>query len=180
MVGEALLEVDLVLSVSRLGDADLAGWWSSHGLSEVGEYVLSDLFPNTWRSSALQLSMFSAAKRHIDFLPDRSNIVHLFSARLGAAPRAQEFLAELKTGGDEQILNNLQGWRDRDVAESTLNHIAGPKPEGERIGNALRLGVLASNTFSDPEQRLSATRLLAASFIGQTEELLIPYFDVVQ
>ncbi len=170
--------MDLVLGVCRLGDADLAGWWSSHGLDGVGEYVLADLFPRTWRSSALQLSFLSAVKRHADFLPDRPNIVHLFSDRLGVALRAREFLAELKTGGDEKILDSLQGWKSRPSAEVTLQDWAGPTPVGERVGQALRLGVLAADAMTDPEQQESAARLLAASFLGQTGELLIPYFDV--
>ena len=82
MAFPAQLGVRLVLGVSRLGDADLAGWWSTHGLDEVGEYVLADLFPRTWRMAAVELSIASATKRHSDFLPDRSNILHLFSANL--------------------------------------------------------------------------------------------------
>ncbi len=172
------LGLRLVLGVCRLGDADLAGWWSSHGLDEVGEYVLADLFPRTWRASALQLSLLSASKRHYDFLPDRPNIVHLFSDRLGVALRAREFLAELKTGGDEEVFDTLQGWTSRSSAEASLKDWAGPTPEGERVGQALRVGVLSADAMADPEQQESAARLLAASFLGQAGELLIPYFDV--
>lgn len=170
--------MNLVLGVCRLGDADLAGWWSSHGLDGVGEYVLADLFPRTWRSAALQLSFLSAVKRHADFLPDRPNIVHLLSDRLGVALRAKEFLAELKTGGDDEILDSLQGWTSRPSAEAALQDWAGPTPAGERVGQALRVGVLAADAMTDPEQQESAVRLLAASFLGQTGDLLIPYFDV--
>lgn len=31
--------VRLVLGVARLGETDLRGWWSCHGLDEVGYYV---------------------------------------------------------------------------------------------------------------------------------------------
>lgn len=170
--------MEVVLGVCRLGDADLAGWWSSHSLDGVGEYVLTDLFPRTWRATALQLSLLSASKRHHDFLPDRANIVHLFSDRLGVALRAKEFLAELKTGGDEEILDILQSWSSRSSAEAALRDWAGPTPVGERVGQALRVGVLAADAMVDPQQQESAVRLLAASFLGQTDDLLIPYFDI--
>lgn len=172
--------VDVVLGVCRLGDADLAGWWSSHGLDAVGEYVLVDLFPRTWRTSALQLSFLSAMKRHRDFLPDRPNIVHLFSDRLGVALRASEFLAELKTGGDDAILETLQGWKSRSSAEAELQQWVGPTPVGERVGQALRVGVVSTDIMTDPEQQESVVRLLSASFLGQAGELLIPYFDVTK
>jgi hypothetical protein len=178
MFGAQNREVALVLGVCRLGDADLAGWWSSHSLDSVGEYVLTDLFPRTWRASALQLSLLSASKRHQDFLPQRSNIVHLFSERLGAAQKATELLAELKTGGDESILDLLQAWADRSTAEAQLSNWAGPAPVGEPVGQALRLGRLSADALEDQEQCASAVRLLVASFIGQTGELRIPYFDV--
>lgn len=171
-------EMRLVLGVCRLGDADLAGWWSSHGLDDVGEYVLTDLFPRTWRATAMQLSLLSASKRHHDLLPGRSNIVHLFSDRLEVVLRVKEFLAELKTGGDEEIFDILEGWEDRASAELELSRWAGQTSQGERVGQALRLGVLSAGAMADPEQRDSAIRLLAGSFLGQTDELLIPYFDV--
>ncbi len=172
------LGVRLVLGISRLGDADLAGWWSTHGLDDVGEYVLSDLFPRTWKVTAVQMSLTSALKRHRDFLPDRSNIVHLFSDRLRFALQAQELLAELKTGGDEGLLDHLQGWTSRELAEAELHEWVGPSPQGERLGQVTRLGVLSADALDDEEQALSAARLLASAFLGQDSELVIPYFDV--
>jgi hypothetical protein len=178
MASPAELGVRLVLGVSRLGDADLAGWWSSHGLDEVGEYVLADLFPRTWRMAAVELSIASAAKRHSDFLPDRSNILHLFSDNLACAGQARELIAELKTGGDLSLLDELQSWHSRDAAEARLREWAGEPPAGERIGQTLLLGVLRANALDDAEQPLSATRLLAASYLAQGSDLVIPYFDL--
>jgi len=61
----------LVVAVARLGEADLAGWWRSHGLDSVGEYVLPDLFPRTAIVAGAELAVLSAAKRHADALPER-------------------------------------------------------------------------------------------------------------
>jgi hypothetical protein len=172
------LGTGLVLGVSRLGDVGLAGWWSSHGLDEVGEYVLADLFPRTWKMVAVELSIASAAKRHADFLPDRSNILHLFSDNLTFSTQAREFVSELKTGGDVALLDELQSWKSRDAGEARLREWAGEPPQGERIGQTLLLGVLPADALGDVEQLLSASRLLAASYVAQGSDLAIPYFDI--
>ena len=46
--------VRLVLEVARLGEADLRGWWSSHGLDREGSFVLKRAFPRTWQSVRLR------------------------------------------------------------------------------------------------------------------------------
>ncbi len=178
MVADTPLGIRLVLGVSRLGDADLSGWWYSHGLDEVGEYVLTELFPRTWRAAAVELSMKSAAKRHADFLPARSNILHLFSDRLPFARQARELVAEFKTGEDAALLGELQSWRSRDIAKGRLREWAGDPPAGERIGKTLVLGALSREAVNDHEQLLSATRLLAASYLAQEDDLAIPYFNI--
>jgi hypothetical protein len=180
MFASTSLGIRLVLAVSRLGDADLAGWWSSHGLDEVGEYVLAELFPRTWRAAAVELSMRSAVKRHSDFLPDRFNILHLFSDRLPFARQARELVAEFKTGDDAALLGELQSWESREHAEARLWEWAGDPPTGERIGQTVVLGALSGDALNnDDAMLLSATRLLAASYLTQGNDLAIPYFDVV-
>lgn len=168
----------LVLGVSRAGDADLAGWWSSHGLDDVGEYVLEELFPRTWKMAAMELSIASARKRHSDFLPNRSSILHLFSDNLIFATQARELIAEMKTGGDLELINELQSWRSRVDAEARLREWAGEPPNGERIGQTLLLGVLRAESLNDETQLLVAARLLAASYLPQGNDLIIPYFDI--
>lgn len=167
-----------ILGVSRLGDADLRGWWSTHGLDDIGEYVLPDLFPRTWRVAAVQLSVESAVKRHRDFLPDRSNLVHLFSEGLGLLGASREWTAELKTGGDESLLDELQGWRTVDAAESDLRECFGSSPGGDRTARSLRIGVIRRDDLRDHEQRSAVIRMLVASYIGQESDLVIPYFDI--
>jgi len=48
--------VRLVLGVARLGEADLRGWWSCHGLDKVGSFVLKRAFPRTWQPANLDLN----------------------------------------------------------------------------------------------------------------------------
>src|SRR4051812_48918110 len=74
--------VRLVLGVARLGEADLAGWWSSHGMDRAGRYVLSRSFRRTWRSVALEVDVLSATRRHNDALGNRRTALHLFSDEL--------------------------------------------------------------------------------------------------
>lgn len=73
-----------VVAVARLGEADLAGWWRSHGLDDVGEYLLPDLFPRTAVIADAELALLSAAKRHTDALPDRTT-----SYTSSASPRVR-------------------------------------------------------------------------------------------
>ena len=40
-------EVRMVLGVARLGEADLRGWWTCHGLDRAGSFVLGRAFPRT-------------------------------------------------------------------------------------------------------------------------------------
>src|SRR5437870_1265013 len=60
------IDVRAALGVARLGEADLAGWWSSQGMTETGRYILEDLFPRTWPVAGAELAVLCAAKRHHD------------------------------------------------------------------------------------------------------------------
>lgn len=168
----------LVVAVARLGEADLAGWWRSHGLDAVGEYVLPDLFPRTATIAGAELAVLSAAKRHHDALPDRDDVVHLFGEPLPAFGLATSWLAELKTGGDASFLDELRGWSDVEDAHERVAELTGAKPSGEQIGGTLRLGKLPAQALDDPEQIAVATRSLAAAYVGQSRELVVPYYDL--
>lgn len=169
---------NLVVAVARLGEADLAGWWRSHGLDGVGEYVLPELFPRTATMAGAELAVLSAAKRHRDALPDRDDVVHLFGEPLPAFGQALVWLAELKTGGDASFLDELRGWSSVDDCHESLARMAGSAPSGERIGATLRLGKLPTDALQDPAQTATVTRALAASYVGQNDELVVPYFDL--
>jgi hypothetical protein len=168
----------LVLAVARLGESDLAGWWRSHGLDAVGEYVLPDLFPRTASVAGAELAILSAAKRHADVLPERDDAVHLFGEPLPAFSEAVAWLAELKTGGDITFLEELRGWSSNEVAHDALGRLTGAPPAGERIGTTVRLGKMNADILYDPDQTTVVARTLAAAYVKQSHDLVIPYFDL--
>lgn len=167
-----------VVAVARLGEADLAGWWRSHGLDAVGEYVLPDLFPRTAVVAGAELAVLSAAKRHADALPNRDDVVHLFGEPLPAFAAALAWLAELKTGGDQSFINELRDWASRDAGHEAMAGRAGAAPPGERIGSTLRLGKLTIDAVTDPELAAATAHALAAAYVGQGPDLAVPYYDL--
>ena len=168
----------VVLAVARLGESDLAGWWRSHGLDGVGEYVLSDLFPRTATIAGAEIAVLSAVKRHADALPDRDDVLHLFGEPLPAFAEALAYLAELKTGGDQSFLDELRGWVSRDAADNALESQTGEAPPGERIGRTMRLGKMTADALDDPERAGTAARALAAAYVGQGSDFIVPYYDL--
>jgi hypothetical protein len=170
--------VRLVLSVARLGEADLTGWWNSRGFGDVGEYLLTDLFPRTWAVAGAELAVLSAAKRHHDALPDRDDVVHLFGEPFPAFAHALEWLAELKTGGDAAFLEELRSWSSEADAATAIGGAGNLVDPGERIGATLRLGVLPAAALREPEQVEATARSLATAYVGQGADLAIPYFDL--
>lgn len=176
-VSSPVSSVRLLLSVARLGEADLSAWWSSRGLSEVGEYLLTDLFPRTWAIAGAELAVLSAAKRHHDALPDRDDVVHLFGEPLPAFAHTLGWLAELKTGGDTEFLDELRSWSTAD-AVTAIQAADRPSTSGERIGATLRLGTLPAAALADPEEVEATAQTLAAAYAGQGSDLAVPYFDL--
>jgi hypothetical protein len=168
----------LVLAVARLGEADLAGWWRSHGLDAVGEYILSDLFPRTAALAGAELAILSAAKRHADALPDRADIVHLFGEPLPAFAEVVAWLAELKTGGDTSFVEEVRAWSSLDEAHGAVAAMSGEAPGGERIGPTLRLGKVRSDDLADAGRAAMVAKTLAAAYVGQGRDVAIPYFDL--
>jgi hypothetical protein len=168
----------LVVAVARLGEADLAGWWRSHGLDGVGEYLLPDLFPRTATIAGAELAVLSAAKRHVDALPNRDDVVHLFGEPFPAFAGALAWLAELKTGGDQSFLDDLRTWGSTDAAHEAVRGLTGDAPPSERLGATLRLGTLPRDALDDTEQVEDLARSLAAAYVGQRQDLAVPYFDL--
>lgn len=176
--------VRLVLGVARLGEADLRGWWRSHGLDAAGSYVLSGLFPRTWRSAALQLDISSAKRMHEDLL-DRPTAVHLFSDQLPCRRWAQAwldeqttldphpFFAELQQWDESTALGTLQGW----AAEAdAVVHSQGAA--AEELGRGLRLGTIERAALDEARQVERAAARLAAAYLDQGLELRPPYLDL--
>ncbi len=103
--------VKLVLGIARLGEADLTGWWSTHGLDRVGRYVLERSFRRTWRPAALELDVESAKRRHDDATAGRRTMFHLFSDELPFRRWTTSWLAEQKTAAEQSVLfDDLEAW----------------------------------------------------------------------
>jgi hypothetical protein len=170
--------VRLVLAVARLGEVDLAGWWSTHGLDQPGRYVLGRTFRRTWRSAALELDVESAARRHKDAMSGRRTALHLFSDELPFRRWATSWLAEQKTAPDVSgLFDELAGW-DLGTARATITAWAGRPPQHEVVAGGLRLGVMTRAGIEDPETVVAAASLLAASYVSVEGSFRVPYFDL--
>lgn len=168
----------LVVAIARLGEADLSGWWRSHGLDAVGDYALPDLFPRTAMVAGTEIAVLSAAKRHSDALPDRDDVVHLFGEPLPAFAGALAWLSELKTGGEQGFFHELRSWTSLEVAHGAMADLTGERPPGERLGGTVRLGAVTDEALADPRQVGEITRALAAAYVGQGRDLSVPYYDL--
>lgn len=168
--------IRLVLGVARFGEADLAGWWYSHGLDQAGTYVLSRAFPRTWRSAALQIDLISAGRRHEDALGGRSTAVHLFSHELPCRRWANAWLAEEKTASTpDPLFETLASW-DTESARRTLVEWAG-KPTGSEVrGEGLFLGQVGRQELE--EQAHEVARKLTAAYLVVEGPFRAPYVDL--
>ncbi|MCY4629474.1 MAG: BrxE family protein [bacterium] len=169
--------VRLVLGVARLGEADLRGWWSCHGLDRVGSYVLSRALPRTWRSAGLELDVLSAQRRHDDALAGRASALHLFSDELPLRRWAAAWLAEQKTAdAADELFAELEGWND-DAASRRLSEWAGEPEPGEALGDGLLLGRVVTPDSGDEAALAALARRLAAAYLGLDGTFRAPYFD---
>lgn len=101
----------LVLAVARLGEVDLKGWWSSHGVDRSGSFVLRRAFPRSWAAAGLELDVLSATRRHADALARRSTALHLFSDELPLRHWASAWLSEPKTEASiDPLIDELMSW----------------------------------------------------------------------
>ena len=171
--------VRLVLGVARLGEADLRGWWNSHGLDRVGSYVLSRSLPRTWRSAGLELDVLSARRRHEDALSGRASALHLFSDELPFRRWASAWLAEQKTAGDiDDLFTELASWDDG-AASRRIGEWAGEPEAGEVLGDGLLLGRVVTPESGDEVALASLARRLAGAYLGLDGTFRAPYLDSV-
>ena len=176
--GRVDLTVRLVLGVARLGEADMKAWWSCHGLSEVGRYVLDRTFPRTARSAGLELDLLSARRRHDDALSGRSTALHLFSDELPFRRRASAWLSEQKTASAlDPLFDELAAW-DVAAAVGALREQAGQPEAGEAIADGLRLGRVREADLDDESEMASVARRLAAAYTEMDGIFRAPYFDL--
>jgi len=170
--------VKLVLGVARLGEVDLAGWWGSHGLDRVGQYVLSRSFTRTWQVAALELDILSATRRHNEAAKGRGTALHLFSDELPFRRWATSWLADQKVHGErDRIFSELESWNLTDACASLMRW-AGHEASPEVVGNGLLLGELNPGELQDEEMLLSSARLLAACYPQIDSPFRLPYFNL--
>ena len=170
--------VQLVLGVARLGEADLMGWWGSHGLDEAGSFVLKRTLPRTWRMAALELDVLSAQRRHDDALSSRRSALHLFSDELPFRRWADAWLSEQKTAVSvDALLEELGDW-DSGSAMERLREWTGEPESGERIGNGLLLGRVARPDLEDDAALRVIAHRLASTYLGLDKTFKAPYFDL--
>ena len=134
---EPALGIRLVLGVARLGEADLAGWWSSQGLNPAVRFALAG-FRRTGKVLGAELALLSAERRHRQLLP-RASAVHLFSPHLPCLGWAQADLAEQKSAGPSSLLDELSAWSTVEEAVAALRAWVSSGTAGE---DPARLAVL--------------------------------------
>jgi hypothetical protein len=140
---DPIVAVRLTLGISRLGEADLMGWWSSQGMNPAVRFALAG-FRRTGGLIGAELALLSAIRRHHQLLP-RTNAVHLFSTHLPFATWARAHLAEQKEVGHSQIVEELQTWTTVEHAHTTLDAWRGliePGGGSTTHGDSASLGAL--------------------------------------
>ncbi len=173
--------IRLVLGVARLGENDLRGWWNGHGLNRTGEYVLSGMFPKTWKPAALELDVAAASHMHVELL-GRSTALHLFSDLLPFRRWATGWLAEQKTAPEpDPVLGILEAWSMQGSTDTLRIWCGAVQPgRGESLGDGLLLGRLTTLEIGDPARLQNIARLLATAYLDQTGQLRPPYFDLAR
>ena len=170
--------IRLLVGVARLGEADLFGWWRSHGLTEAGAYVLGSALPRTWAWSALEGDVLSAAERHEEAL-GRPTAIHLFSDRLPAKRWAMSWLREQKiTRSLDGFLSRIRDWSRETGCKDIAKWAAIQPPDGEILAEGRRLGSLSERELQAADRVDAVIRMLAAAYVDRPEEFRFPYFDL--
>jgi hypothetical protein len=170
-----------VLAIARLGEQDQRGWWRGHALDRTGQYVLSNMFPRTWRPAALQLDVAAGARLHNELL-GRSSALHLFSDGLPFRRWTTGWLGEQKTSDDgRDFLTSLESWTE-DQLVSALREWCGAsdRRSGEPLGNGILLGHLGANELEESGMLLRIAQQLCLAYLDQTGALRPPYFDLTR
>jgi hypothetical protein len=181
---DTIVETDavrLVLGVARLGENDLRSWWQGHAMDRTGQYVLSNMFPRTWRSAALELDVAAATRMHQDLL-GRATALHLFSDLLPFRRWTIGWLAEQKTAPEpDPLLVVLEGWAGDDPTDTMRDWCGGVRAQrSEVLGAGLLVGRLNTAEVVDPSTLHKTARTLAAAYLDQHGPVRPPYFDLAR
>jgi hypothetical protein len=167
------LQIDTVLAVVRLGDADQLGWWRSHSLDETGEYVLAHAFPSTWMATGVELAMESARIRH-DVALDRPTALHLFSDYLPFHRLLRAWLIERKLERDPEPLL----WLREASVDDLRDALGTPATGGERRGNGLYLGEVSHDSLGEESVVQELLLRLTSAYAAVSDDFVAPYVDL--
>jgi len=166
------LQIDTLLAVIRLGDADRLGWWRSHSLDEAGEYLLAHMFPNTWMATGVELAMESSRIRH-NMALNRPTAIHLFSDYLPFHRELRAWLIQRKLDKDFEPLAWLP---DAPVGQLRVN--LGAPSAGERRGDGIYLGDIPRRSLDDSAALQECLARLASAYAGLDDRFAAPYLDL--
>lgn len=169
---EPTVGIRLVLGVARLGEADLAGWWSSQGMNPAVQFALAG-FRRTGSIVGAELALLSAVRRHHQVLP-RANAVYLFSPHLPFERWARVYLAELKSDGGSELLDELRTWETAQQAIDRLSAWISELEAGERRE------VVSPDELATSQVRDDLLVQLASGYRAQVGDLSVPYVDLAR
>jgi hypothetical protein len=167
------LQIDTLLAVVRLGDADRLGWWRSHSVDETGKYLLAQAFPKTWMATGVELAMESSRIRH-NMVLDRPTAVHLFSDYLPFHRELRAWLIQRKLEKDFEFLAWLP-----DASVEDLRARLGSPAIGERRRNGLYLGDIPRALLDDSIAQQEYLARLASSYVSLDDGFVAPYLDLI-
>lgn len=171
-VVEPTAAVRLVMGVARLGEGDLARWWSSQGLNPAVRFALAG-FRRTGTVIGAELALLSAARRHLQILP-RPTAVHLFSAHLPFIGWTRAYLAEQKTVDTSELLEELHTWTSTDLATSAL------RVWRSAVGSIKQpFETITSDGLADRSVTTALLGHFVDGYLTQSGELSVPYVDLV-
>lgn len=170
---DPMVAVRLVLGVARLGEADLAGWWSSHGMNSSVAFALAG-FPRTSRIVGAELALLSAERRHRQVLP-RETAIHLFSSRLPFFAWTSAYMAEQKSNGGSPLVSALVGWKTMEAARAQL----GKWCDDVAVAPYQATTVSAAE-LDDPDVQAALLIDFVGGYITIQGDLAVPYVDLVR
>lgn len=165
-------EIDTLLAVIRLGDADRLGWWRSHSMDETGSYLLPHMFPNTWMATGVELAMESSRIRH-NMALNRPTAVHLFSDYLPFHQELRAWLIQRKLDRDFGPLTWLP-----DVSVEQLRTNLGSPSAGEWRGDGIYLGDISRGSLDDSSVLQECLARLASAYAALDIQFAAPYLDL--
>lgn len=167
------IQIDTLLAVIRLGDADRLGWWRSHSVDETGEYLLAHTFPNTWMATGVELAMESSRIRH-NMALNRPTAVHLFSDYLPFHRELRAWLIQRKLCKDFEPLAWLPG-----ASVDQLRMNLGSPAASERRGEGIYLGDISRRSLDDRAVLQECLARLASAYAALDDRFAAPYLDLV-